>query len=40
MSNEELTNIVGGKISFVGIITGALTFIIGLIDGILRPLVK
>jgi lactobin A/cerein 7B family class IIb bacteriocin len=40
MSNEELMNIKGGigRTYFYGIIVGAITFIIGLVDGIIRPL--
>ena len=40
MSNEELMNIQGGmaKSYFYGIIIGAVTFLIGLVDGLIRPL--
>ncbi len=40
MSDEELMNIEGGMIKpyFYGILSGVVTFLIGLVDGILRPL--
>lgn len=39
MSNEELKNVWGGigKTYFYGILAGTITFLIGLIDGIIRP---
>ncbi len=39
MSSEELMNIQGGigKTCFYGILVGAITFLIGLFDGIIRP---
>jgi hypothetical protein len=39
MSDVELLNVRGGigKTYFYGIIVGSITFLIGLIDGILRP---
>ena len=40
LSNEELSNIKGGaiKTGVVAIIIAGVTFIIGVIDGYLRPL--
>jgi len=40
MSNAELMEVKGGmaKSYFYGIIVGAITFLIGLVDGIIRPL--
>ena len=40
MSKEELIMIEGGMVKsyFVGILVSAITFFIGLIDGIKRPL--
>ena len=40
MSDEELMNIKGGmaKSLFYGIIVSSITFLVGLIDGIIRPL--
>ena len=39
-SNEELMNIEGGmaRSYFYGIIVSAVTFLIGLVDGLIRPL--
>lgn len=40
LSNEELTEVVGGGIKLgVAIVVGAIvTFVIGVIDGFMRPL--
>ena len=40
MSDDELMNVYGGmaKTYFYGIIVSAITFLIGLVDGIIRPL--
>ncbi len=40
MSEEELINVKGGmaRTYFYGIIVTAITFLIGLVDGIIRPL--
>lgn len=40
MSNEELMTIAGGmaKTYFYGILVTAVTFLIGLVDGLIRPL--
>lgn len=40
MSNEELQNVYGGAVKWaaLGIISTAVTFIIGLVDGYFRPL--
>ncbi len=40
MSDEELMNIEGGmaRSYFYGIIVSAVTFLIGLVDGLIRPL--
>ena len=39
MSNEELKEVTGGgiKIGIAGLVIGGISFIIGLIDGYLRP---
>lgn len=40
LQNEELTNVVGGGIKFgiAAVVGGIITFVIGVIDGYLRPL--